>query len=146
MTQSSLLDEYMPVYDVSDEVATVVEADVATTWGALMDVDLIVVGRRRPLAATLGALRALPDVVSHLLHGESLPSPPSSLRLHDAARIPPADGGWILLGERAGEAIALGMVGKFWRPVITFATGVPGVCRTRLREDDLRALGPPARG
>ena len=31
------------------------------------------------------------------------------------------EGGWILLGERPGEAIALGLVGKFWRPVIEFA-------------------------
>ena len=32
-----------------------------------------------------------------------------------------ADGGWILLGERPDEEIALGLVGKFWRPVIEWA-------------------------
>ena len=32
-----------------------------------------------------------------------------------------AEGGWIRLGERPGEEIALGLVGKFWRPVIDFA-------------------------
>jgi DNA-binding HxlR family transcriptional regulator len=52
-----LVDEFMPVYDVSDAVATVVAADLATTWAALMDVDLIDVGRKRPLVAVLGALR-----------------------------------------------------------------------------------------
>jgi hypothetical protein len=36
-----LFDEFLPTYDVSDSVATVVNADVATTWEALMDVDLI---------------------------------------------------------------------------------------------------------
>jgi hypothetical protein len=30
-----LIDEFMPVYDVSDAVATVVEADLATTWGGV---------------------------------------------------------------------------------------------------------------
>jgi hypothetical protein len=30
-------------------------------------------------------------------------------------------GGWVLLGERPPEEIALGLVGKFWRPVIEFA-------------------------
>src|SRR5688500_3337409 len=60
-----LLDEFLPAYDVSDSVATVVEADIPTTWDALMDVDLIEVGRRRPMVAALGALRALPDVISH---------------------------------------------------------------------------------
>ena len=30
-------------------------------------------------------------------------------------------GGWVLLGERPEEEIALGLVGKFWRPVIKYA-------------------------
>src|SRR5204862_1784336 len=52
-----LVDEYLPIYDVSDAVATVVEADLATTWEALVDVDLLEVGRRRLLVGVLGALR-----------------------------------------------------------------------------------------
>ena len=31
-----LVDEFMPIDDVSDAMATVVGADVATTWDALM--------------------------------------------------------------------------------------------------------------
>ena len=115
-----LVDDFLPIYDVSDAVATVVEADVAMTWDALMDVDLIEVGRRRPLVAVLGALRAVPDIVSHLLHGESPPQPPERLRLRDTATVPVSEGGWILLGERPRHEIALGLVGKFWQPVITF--------------------------
>ncbi len=49
-----LVDEFLPIYDVSDAVATVVAADTATTWDALMQVDLIEVGRRRPIFAVLG--------------------------------------------------------------------------------------------
>ena len=116
-----LVDDFLPVYDVSDAVATVVEADVAATWDALMHVDLIEVGRRRPMVAVLGALRALPDIVSHLLHGESPPKAPKQLRLRDTTQIPLGEGGWILLGERPRDEIALGLVGKFWRPVIAFA-------------------------
>jgi hypothetical protein len=81
-----LVDEFMPVYDVSDAVATVVEADLATTWAALMDVDLIDVGRKRPLVAVLGALRILLDIVSHLLHGELPPrqaGAPAASRSHE---------------------------------------------------------------
>lgn len=48
-----LVDEFMPVYDVSDAVATEVDSDLATTWAALMEVDLIDVGRRRPLVGVL---------------------------------------------------------------------------------------------
>jgi hypothetical protein len=116
-----LLDEFLPVYDVSDAVATVVRADIPTTWDALLQVDLMEVGRRRPLVGMLGALRALPDVVSHWLHGESTPTAPPRLRLRDMPSIPAASGGWVLLGERPLDEIALGLVGKFWRPVIAFA-------------------------
>ena len=116
-----LVDELMPVYDVSDEVATVVNADVATTWDALMHVDLIEVGRKRPIIGLLGALRMLPDLVSHLLHGEAPPARPRHLRLRDLADIPLGQGGWVLLDQRDEEEIALGLVGKFWRPVIEFA-------------------------
>jgi hypothetical protein len=69
----------------------------------------------------LGALRMLPEIVGQLLHGERPAKPPASMRLRDMPSIPMSEGGWILLGERPGEEIALGLVGKFWRPVIEFA-------------------------
>jgi hypothetical protein len=129
-----LVDECLPVYDVSDSVATVVQADLATTWDALMEVDLIEVGRRRPLVAVLGALRALPDIVSHVLHGEPPVKTPRQLRLRDTTQIPLGEGGWVLLGERRQEEIALGLVGKFWRPVIPFA---------KVTAEDFRSFSEP---
>ena len=116
-----LVDDFLPVYDVSDAVATVVHADVTTTWDALMEVDLIDVGRKRPLIGVLGAIRMLPDIVSRVLHGELPLHPPEHMRLRDATTLPPSDGGWVLLGERPRDEIALALVGKFWRPVIEFA-------------------------
>ncbi len=116
-----LVDDFLPVYDVSDSVATLVEADIDATWNALMDVDLIDVGRRRPLVGMLGALRMLPDIVAHLLHGERPPGPPAHLRLRDTATLPIDQGRWVLLGEQPREEIALGLVGKFWRPIIEYA-------------------------
>jgi hypothetical protein len=116
-----LVDEFLPVYDVSDSVATVVQADLETTWRALMEVDLIEVGRRRLSVAVLGALRALPDIVSHVLHGQPPVRAPKRLRLRDTVQLPLGEGGWVLLGERPREEIAFGLVGKFWRPVIPFA-------------------------
>ena len=134
-----LLDDFLPVYDVSDSVAVVVHADVGATWRALMAVDLIEVGRRRPLVGVLGALRALPDIATHILHGESPPAAPAQLRLHDLPAHPAASGGWVLLGERPEQEIALGLVGRFWRPVIEYAQvtaadfrtfSTPGFART----------------
>ena len=116
-----LADEFLPSYDVSDEVATVVHADRAAVWDALMAADLIELGRRAPLVGVLGAVRVLPELVAHLLHGERPPKAPETMRLRDMAELPRAQGGWIPLGERPGEQLALGLVGKFWRPVIEYA-------------------------
>ena len=117
---ATLADELLPAYDVSDAVAVVVDADLDVTWEALLRADLIDVGRRKPLVAVLGAVRVLPDLVAQILHGER-PDSPERLTLGDLAALPSAEGGWTLLGERPREEIALGLVGKFWRPVIEFA-------------------------
>ncbi|MBV8221072.1 MAG: hypothetical protein JO325_21625, partial [Solirubrobacterales bacterium] len=121
MTLATLVDEFLPVYDVSDEVATVVETDAQTTWDALIDANLIEVGRQRPLVALLGAVRVLPDLVWQRLHGEHPPAAPERLTLRDTTELPMSGGGWVMLGERLPQEIALGLVGKFWRPVIEFA-------------------------
>src|ERR687887_336751 len=121
MSEAVLADDFLPVYDVSDEVATVADVDRETAWRALLDVDLWKLGREAPVVGMLGALRVLPEVVGHLLHGERPAKPPESMRLRDMPSIPMCEGGWILLGERPREEIALGLVGKFWRPVIEFA-------------------------
>jgi hypothetical protein len=129
----ALVDELLPVYDVSDAVAVTVHADPAATWTALMAADLVEVGRRKPLIGVLGALRALPELATHLLHGESPPAAPPRLRLRDLADLPRSAGGWTLLAERPGEEIALGLVGRFWRPVIEYAD-VPAPAFTAFSE------------
>jgi hypothetical protein len=129
---SPLADTLMPAYDVSDSVGVVVEGTTGATWEALMDVDLIEVGRQRPIVGMLGALRALPEIAGQLIHGERPVKPPDRLTLRAMTEIDLGDGGWVLLGERPGEEIALGLVGKFWRPVIEFASveadAFPGFC------------------
>jgi hypothetical protein len=121
MSKVELADDFLPIYDVSDAVATVAYADQRTAWRALLDVDLLELGREAPVIGMLGALRVLPEIVGQLLHGERPAKPPESMRLRDLPSIPMAEGGWILLGEHSGEEIALGLVGKFWRPVIEWA-------------------------
>jgi hypothetical protein len=121
----TLIDDFMPVYDVSDSVATVVEADPDIAWAALMDVDLIELGRREPVVGVLGALRALPEFASYVLHGLRPPAAPDQLRLRELAELPAAGGGWALLGHRPPEELALGLVGRFWRPVISYAEVAP---------------------
>jgi hypothetical protein len=73
--------------------ATVADADPETAWEAVLDVDLLTVGRVAPLVSVLGALRMLPEVVGHLLHGERPAKPPDSMRLRDLPSIPMNEGG-----------------------------------------------------
>jgi hypothetical protein len=120
MHGSKLLDEVLPVYDVSDGVALVADADPQTAWDAVLATDLVQLGKRRPLVGLLGAVRALPEIVGGLLRGRKPAKPPQHLTLLDTASLRMGDGGWVLLGRRDGE-IALGLVGRFWRPVIEFA-------------------------
>jgi hypothetical protein len=121
MPSPDLLDEFLPEFDVSDSVARVIAADRDATWQALVSTDLIEVGRRRPMVAFLGFSRLLPALASHLLHGEGIPDQPEHMRLKETTQSPAIDGGWMLLGERGREELALGLVGKFWRPVIEYA-------------------------
>ena len=114
-------EKLLPAYDVSVSVAVAVDAEPAPVWEELLKVDLLEVGRRAPLTGALGALRALPELVADLLHGERPAGPPESLRLLDLSEVAPAEGGWVLLGQRPQKSIALGMVGRFWRPVISYA-------------------------
>jgi len=116
----------------------------------LMEVDLIDVGRKRPLVGILGAIRILPDIVGHMLHGEPPQRPPAHLRLRDITQLSLDKGGWVLLGERFRDEIALGLVGKFWRPVIEFAKvpadhfrefAEPGFAKT-IYALSVRSLGP----
>jgi hypothetical protein len=115
-----LVDDFLPTYDVSDGVAAIVQADLATTWNALMEVDLLEVGRKKPMVAILGAMRGLPDIASHLLHGKAPAPMPKRMRLLDTTANAVESGGWVLLGLRPNDELALGLVGKFWKPVIPF--------------------------
>jgi hypothetical protein len=127
-------EEFLPTYDVSDAVAVVVDAGTDRTWDALMEVDLIDVGRRKPLVGLLSAVRMVPELVRGVARGQLPQRPPKQLRIRDTATPAAGDGGWVLLGERPGQTLALGLVGKFWRPVIAYA---------QVDRDDFRDFAEP---
>jgi len=113
-----LVDEFLPVFEVSDSLATVVHADLGATWGALTEVDLLEVGRQRPLVGALGALRMLPEVVSHLLHGEGTPAAPARTApaREAAAQHAPDAGGPTAHLEGADLRERAKRLGAIWRP------------------------------
>lgn len=118
---SSAADRFLPIFDVDDTVATVVDADAGTAWEALMAVDLIELGRRRRLVGLLGAARMIPQLLRDLVRGNGLPASPGSLTLRGMAGDPDAQGSWIQL-EESDHELVLGLIGMFWRPVIRYTT------------------------
>jgi hypothetical protein len=120
----TLVDQLLPRFDVSDSVAVEVEAPVDDAWDALMATDLVALGRRRPVVGLLGGIRALPELLTHWLTGRRAPHVPGHLTLRGTAESDVASGGWLLLAEER-HALALGLVGRFWRPVIPYASIAP---------------------
>jgi hypothetical protein len=95
-----LIDDFMPVYDVSERHHTLVQASAADTYDAVRRVDLA----RSKLVRTLFAARGIPLLIKHKRPVTR------TLTFDDIVR-----GGFLWLAEDPGE-IVLGVIGAFWRP------------------------------
>lgn len=98
---ASLIHAALPLPHVASRHAIAVHASPGRTYAGVRAMDL----RGAPLTRTLMALRSLPALLSR--------SAPSS-----AGQGMTLDGllrsGFVLLGERPGEELLLGLVGRFW--------------------------------
>jgi hypothetical protein len=110
--ESLLIDDALPRFDVTRREHLVVDADVPTTWAALLATDLMDV--HTPLLDAAFWVRGLP---ARLRSGQPAPVPPS-LRLDGDVPLE----GWLALGRREGRELALGAVGRFWQADITWRT------------------------
>ncbi len=130
--EETLLDRYLPVYHVTRREHLVVDADMATTWSALLDLDLLRV--RSPLVDAALWLRALPDRIAARFGRHPATAPPTSLRPGSEEVVE----GWLGLGQREGHEVAFGAAGVFWTPDITWCdVGSP---------DDFAAWDRPGTG
>ncbi len=91
----TLLDELIPVYDVAARYETRVRASPATVYGAVWSADL----DASPLTRVLLRLR-----------GVGIARRPRGVTLRDVTRH-----GFAVLGQRPGEEVVLGTIGRFWR-------------------------------
>lgn len=111
-----LIDRYLPNFDVTIVEHVVIEADRSTTWQALRDLDLMTI--RTPLIDAAMFVRSLPGkVASWRGHARPEAPPPEELKLVGDS---PGIEGWLFLGENPQHEIALGAVGRFWQPDITW--------------------------
>ena len=103
---SDLIDEYLPEYDVVERHRTAIRASREPVYESVRRLDMT----RSPVIRSLFALRSLPALMSRSSthRGES-----QSLGLTLDGLL---DNGFVLLGERRGEELLLGLVGRFWTP------------------------------
>lgn len=109
MTDTLLLDEFLPTYDHVVSVSHVFRAPPEEVFEAAVTIDLY----RLPLVRTLIAARGLPARISDARarhRGEAVAPEPSTFRVRDL----PAHG-WIQLAERPHAELVFGTVTKPWR-------------------------------
>jgi len=107
----SLLDHWMPVYDVSASYDITVRASPEAVYRALWETDF----RRELLIRALLTLRSLPGLMLH---------PRAPKRRMQDRRGREGEGlrgilggdGFVLLAESPGEELVLGVTGRFWTP------------------------------
>jgi len=105
-----LIDDALPEFHFTRAEHLVVDADVATTWRGLLATDLLDV--HTPLMDAAFWARGLPA----RLRGVREEPGPAALPLGGDVGMK----GWLSLGRREYRELALGAVGRFWEPDITW--------------------------
>ncbi|QRP50358.1 hypothetical protein [Amycolatopsis sp. FDAARGOS 1241] len=127
--QDLLGDRFAPHPHFSLVRHTIVDAPVKDTYAAARDLDLTDI--HSGLLTAAERLRELPQRWRGTRHGP--PRQPTRLTVDDL------DSGsdWTLLGEHPGTEFAVGVAGKFWRPVITLR---------RVEPEDFEKFSEPGYG
>jgi len=115
-----LIDEWMPAWDAVERHETRIRAPREAVWRAVRTLDFT----RSPVIRVLFALRSLPGLLAGRRRERALGSTLDALLRN----------GFVLLGERPGEELLLGLAGRFWRPSGDVV---------RLTADELRAFDRP---
>jgi hypothetical protein len=104
-----LIDRFLPTHDVAASYAVGVAAPPERVWNAVRALEM----RGSPVVRGLFLLRSLPALLAHprrTLAARRQGRGGLGLTLDQLLR-----GGFTLLGERPGEELLLGLVGRFWR-------------------------------
>jgi hypothetical protein len=116
-----LIDDFMPRWEVTERHSTLVRAPMERVWTAVRTLDL----GRSPVVRALFALRSIPG----LFAGKAPRDRRLGATMEDLLR-----GGFVLLAERPGDEIVLGLAGRFWRPTGDLE---------RVRPDEFRDFAHP---
>jgi hypothetical protein len=117
--RTSLIDTFMAEYDVQDVTCAVVDVEPARIFTTLRGYDLT----SDSIPAALFRARTALDAVSDALLGRARRVSKPHLTIED---IVASGSGFVLLGERPRREFAIGSVGRFRQPKITFVRVAPG--------------------
>ncbi|MDB4949959.1 MAG: uncharacterized protein JWM27_2608 [Gemmatimonadetes bacterium] len=117
----TLIDEWMPRFDAAEHHSTRIHAPAARVWSVVRELDF----GRSPVVRGLMLLRGLPTLLTRGRRCEA----PAEAALQSVLRQ-----GFVLLEEREGEELLLGVVGRFW-------TANGGI--RRVTADEFRAWSEP---
>ncbi|MEO5896767.1 MAG: hypothetical protein ABIS06_13800 [Vicinamibacterales bacterium] len=115
MPIASLLDHWMPSYDVVSRHELRCRASPARVYEAARTLDL----GASTLVRLLVGIRAIPGVIGHVLFTGSNTPTPSSTSGRRVGRIP-----FTLLAEDPGREFVFGLMGQFWTPTGRIVKGV----------------------
>ncbi len=106
VSKKTLLDEFMPLYDVAAHYEIEIVAPALKIYKTLLRHSLL----DSPLARFLMALRSLPGTLGQLIKGRPLQKfcVPSISEIGDKSD-------FFKLAENPGEEIVLGLIGQFWK-------------------------------
>jgi hypothetical protein len=115
-----LLDSMLPEFRFTRLESVAVAADLGAVYGAARELDLLSV--HSPLFDALMWARGLADRARH-----RMPLPPPTMRVADLFDSAAKDEQpWVGLGEDPGRELAVGAIGKVWKPTIEWLSVTPG--------------------
>jgi len=113
-----LLDAYLRHYDLVERHRAVVRASREDTYRALREADFV--RTLRPVARSITEMRDVPRAIGELVRRALRLPPDTTYTIADALA-----GGFALLGERRGRAVAVGAIGTLWKPDVAFRQITP---------------------
>jgi hypothetical protein len=111
MSETLLLDDVLPRFDVTRLEHRVIDGDRETVYGGLMQADFLSAWRDSTAVRALFALRSAAERVAQLgRERQAPPPPPQTLRTSDIT----SHGEWVSLAEEPPREFVFGAIGRFW--------------------------------
>jgi hypothetical protein len=112
VSESMLLDRFMPRYDAVRVERRLLMGDPAPVWDAVLDADFMRTADEMPAVRFLFGARSLAErAVATVRREPALAAPePESMRLRDLEQ----QGEWVRLDQEPPYEVAFGAIGRFW--------------------------------